>query len=107
MMDPTKPKMNYPAPPMPPSGAPTGAALPPPQSAGPAVGSQTYGGVLQQPSSMLPTSLAPNPVTPGPGQPNSAGGAIPPGTTPDDLLKALMSGIGGNGPAISGPPGIR
>ena len=81
-----------------------GAALPPPQSTGPAMGSQTYGGIMQQPSSMLPTSLAPNPVTPGP---TSSPGAVPQGTTPDDLLKALMSGIGGNGPTMSGPPAIR
>lgn len=100
-VDPTKPQMNYPAPPMPPSGAPQGAALPPPTSMGPSAGSQTYGGVLSQPQSMLPTSLAPSPVQPGP---------VPQGTTPQDLLKIMMSngvGAGQMPPAMSGPPGLR
>ena len=99
--DPTKPQMNYPAPPMAPVGAPQGAALPPPQSMGPSMGSQTYGGVMNQPQSMLPTSQAPSPVQPGP---------VPQGTTPEDMLKMLMSGGVGQSqvpPPMSGPPGIR
>lgn len=100
MTDPTKPQMNYPAPPMPPAGAPTGPALPPPGMIGPSMGSQTYGGVMQQPQGMLPTSLNPAPTQPGP---------LPQGTTPQDMLKMLMSGVtqGANPPAMSGPPGLR
>ena len=100
-LDPTKPQMAYPAPPMAPVGAPQGAALPPPTSAGPSQGNQTYGGVMSQPQSMLPTSLAPSPVQPGP---------VPQGTTPQDMLKVMMSGGVRQGqipPAMSGPPGLR